>query len=81
MLGRVPQWKESFGNCDDFIQLLVRILGIDNTADHLDQRVHPGVLLQATDGARRQLVLDAGSLLGVKEAGVVQQQTQGQAAA
>ena len=81
MLGRVSQGKEPFGDRDDFIQLLVRVLRIHDAADHLDQRVHPGLLLQATDGARRQVVLDAGSLLGVKEEGVVQQQTQGQAAA
>ena len=76
MLGRVSQGKKPFGDRQDFLQSLVRIFGIDNTADHLDQRVHPRVLLQATDGARRQVVLDAGSLLGVKEEGVVQQQTQ-----
>ncbi len=82
MLGRVSQGKEPFGNRDDFIQLLVRVLRIHDAADHLDQRVHPRVLLQqATDGTRRQVVLDAGSLLGVKEEGVVHQQAQGQATA
>ena len=81
MLGRVSQGKEPFGDRDDFIQLLVRICGIHDATNHVDQCVHPGLLLQATDGTRRQVVLDAGSLLGVKEEGVVQQQAQGQATA
>jgi hypothetical protein len=53
--------------------LLVRVLRIHNAADHLDQRFHPRVLLQAANGTRRQVVFNAGSLLGVKEEGVVQQ--------
>jgi hypothetical protein len=81
VLGRVSQGKESFGDRQEFLQSLVRILGIDYPAHHVDQGVHPGLLLQATDGARRQVVLDAGLLLGVKEEGVVQQQAQGQATA
>ena len=81
MLRRVPQWNEPFGDRYDFIQWLVRILGIHDAPDHLDQRLHPRVLLQAADGAGRQVVLNASSLLGVKEEGVVQQQTQGQASA
>ena len=81
MLGRVSQGKEPFGDRQEFLQSLVRILGIDHPANHIDQGVHPGLLLQATDGTRRQVVLDAGSLLGVKEEGMVQQQTQGQAKA
>lgn len=81
MLGRVSQGKEPFGERHDGIQLLVWILGIHNAANHVDQRFHPSVLLQATDGTRRQMILNTGSLLGVKEEGVVQQQTQGQATA
>ena len=81
MLGRVAQGKEPFGDRDDLIQLLVRIFGIHDAANHRDQRFYPSVLLQATDGTRRQVVLEAGSLLGVKEEGVVHQQTQGQATA
>ena len=81
MLGRVSQGKEPFGERDDLIQLLVRIFGIHDAAHHVDQGIHPGLLLQATDGTRRQVVLDAGSLLGVKEEGVVHQQAQGQATA
>jgi len=67
MLGRVSQGKEPFGDRHDFLQSLVRIFGIDHAADHLDQRVHPRVLLQAPDDAPRQVVPDAGWLLGVKE--------------
>jgi hypothetical protein len=59
----------------------VRILGVDNTTNHLYQRIHSRLLLQATDGASRQMVFQAGSLFRVKEEGMVQQQTQGQAAA
>jgi hypothetical protein len=81
MLGRVSQGKELFGDRQEFLQSLVRILGIDYPAHHVDQCVHSGWLLQATDGTRRQVVLDAGSWLGVKEAGVVQPQAQGQATA
>ena len=81
MLGRVSQGKEPFGDRDDFIQLLVRIGNIDDATNHVDQCVHPGLLLQATDGTRRQVALDAGLLLGVKEEGVVQPPTQGQATA
>jgi len=57
------------------------IVGVDDTANHLDQRFHPCVLLQAPHGTRGALVFQAGLLLGMKEEGVVQQQAQGQAAA
>ena len=79
MLGQVSQGKEPFGDRHDFIQSLARILGIHDAPDHLDQRFHPRVLLQAADGTRGQVILHAGSMLGVKEEGMVQQQTQGQA--
>jgi hypothetical protein len=59
----------------------VRILGLNHAPYHVDQRIHPRLLLQTADGTRRQAVLNAGLLLGVKEEGMVQQQTQGQAAA
>ena len=65
MLGRVSPGKEPFGDRQDFLQSPVRILGIDNTAHHVDQGIHPGLLLPATDGTRRPVVLDAGSLLPV----------------
>ena len=81
MFGRVPQGKQFFGDCDDVVQLLMRIFGIDHAADHADQRFHLRVLLQAADGTRGQMVLNAGLLLRVKEEGVVQQETQGQATA
>ena len=81
MLGRRVKWEEFFRYLHDFIYLLVRILGVDNATNHLHQRLHPRFLLQAADGASRQIVLKAGSLFRVKEEGVVQQQTQGQASA
>ena len=59
----------------------MRILSLDNATNHLYQRLHPRLLLQAADGASRQMVFQAGSLFRVKEEGVVQQQTQGQASA
>ena len=54
---------------------------MSDPAHHLDQRFHPRVLLQAPHGARGALMFQTGWLLGVKEEGVVQQQTQGQATA
>ena len=71
MLGRVSPGKEPFGDRDDLIQFLVRIFGIHDAANHVDQRFHPSVLLPATDGTRRQMILKAGLLLGVKEEGAV----------
>ena len=59
----------------------MRVVRIDNATDHRDQRIHPRLLQQAADRASGQIVFNAGLLLRVKEECVVQQQTQGQAAA
>ena len=57
------------------------IFGAEDTADHVQEGFPSAMLSEAAHGARGRLVVQAGSLLGVKEEGMVEQQAQDQASA
>ena len=81
VFGRRSQWNHRLECFCEMRELDGGILGGQQPSEHVRQRLTLAMLSEAAHGARGRLAIQAGSLLGVKEEGMIEQQAQGQASA
>ncbi len=81
VFGRGGQRKDGFQCPGQLLELPCRVVRRQYLPDAVQKRLAPAMVSQAAHGERGLFVLQAGHLLGVKDEGMVAQQTQNQASA